>query len=240
MVKQVSKRRVNLFLSALGVVLLTGPAADASLQKYEMGLKTLSQFFTTSPKAQFFESADTGAALIDESGSNPILKKLVFGNSSPAGGITVIVPGLSGGFIFLKGFATQGPSPGQTGSGSTASSINWGNTIGWTITGGNFCHSIPSYICTLAQRADLATVPTPLISTNFDSGTWVFHGTGFTSDGFISFTSTTQPGTFGNANTWLRGQTDNDATVPAIPLLGIGAIGVSVIAMGIATARRQR
>lgn len=241
MLNRASRRFVAVLVIALGVGLLTGPAANASLQKYKISYSTLSHFFSTSPKAQYLSSADAGPGLIDESGPNPILRKLVYGNApGTSGGITIIVPELSGGFIFLNGFGLEGPGPDQTGTGSTASSIDWGNTIGWTITGGNFCHSIPSYVCNLAQRADLATVPAPLISTNFDSGTWVFHGTGFTSAGFITFTSTTKPGTPGNANTWLRGHADNDGTVPAIPLLGIGAIGVSVIAMGIATARRQR
>ena len=38
---------------------------------------------------------------------------------------------------------------------------------------------------------------------------------------------------------FLRGEKVNDGTVPALPLLGIGAIGVSVFAVGIASIRRR-
>ena len=37
----------------------------------------------------------------------------------------------------------------------------------------------------------------------------------------------------------VRGALSQDATVPALPLFGIGAVGVSVLAMGVATLRKR-
>ena len=79
--------------------------------------------------------------------------------------------------------------------------------------------------------------PVVLLSTNYDVGTWPFHGTGFLHpEGYINRTGTVN---LGNLVVFWRGKDLNDGTVPALPLLGIGAVGVSVFAMGIASIRRR-
>lgn len=240
MLDQAFGRSFAFVLSAVSAVLFTASAADAALKKYELGIVTLSQFSQASPRAEMIGNQVTGVGLIDESGASPILRKLVYGDdpNGPPGGITIEVPEIGSGFIWLSGRDLQGPSNNQVGTGATASSINWGNTDGWTITGAEFCHSVPAVICSFADREDLVTGDPPFISTNYDTGTWVFHGTGFVMpDGYITFTNTA--GGEGNAYTRLKGRVDTDGTVPALPLLGIGAVGVSVIAMGIASMRRR-
>ena len=229
--------RVRLFLVSLGIVALAAPAATGSLKKYDVRRSQQLHYFNTSPEVEFQSVLGLGKGLIDDSGAAPVLKKLLI-VSGGASGRTVIVPQLSGGFIWFNEQSILAPADNQTGSGSTASSITWGDLTGWTITGAVFCHAIPSYVCDLAQSVNDDTIDAVLISTHYDIGTWTFHGTGFTNpEGFIHRTSTSDEG---NLMYMLRGHEAADGTVPALPLLGISAVGVSVLAMGVASMRRRR
>lgn len=232
--------RLRVFLAGLGILGLIAPPADAALKKYALHGPSLIHYDNTSPEVSTVDSQHNPGevVLIDETGPSPVLKKLLsVAGSLDNTGVTVVVPQLSGGFIFIRQRSSAGPAPDQSGTGSTASSINWGNVTGWTLTGGTFCHAIPSYICNLAARVELETVPPPLNSTNYDFGTWTFHGTGFSLGEYISRTSTDATG---NSQVVFRGSLRADGTVPALPLLGIGAVGISVIAMGAASARRRK
>ena len=152
-------------------------------------------------------------------------------------GRTILIPQLTNGFVWVRQSVQEGPSGSQTGTGGTGSAITWGKLTGWTITGGGYCHSVPSYICDYAVAEDLATVATDFLSNNYDIGTWTFHGTGFTDNGYIY--STLSQATRNEVD-FLRGAARNDGTVPALPLLGIGAVGVSVFAMGVTSIRRRK
>lgn len=231
--------RLGVFLASLGMTAFVGQPADAALQKYTYITSNVSQYLSESPKYSQLDKASSGrsvALVADASGPNPVLKKYkgqIFGI-----GVTLVLPALSGGFIFVSQASSGGYAGDQTGSGATASSINWGNLTGSTTSGATWCHSIPSYICPLANRVDLATTAAPNVSTNYDYGTWTFHGTGFTMiDGLIAGTGRTNPG---NRRARTRGFPSNDGTVPAIPLLGISALGASVIAMSAAAMRRKK
>ena len=232
--------RVRLFLVSLGVVALAAPVATAALKKYDVTRSQLLHYESTSPHVEYQSQYLPGTkATIDESGPNPVLKKLVV-VSGAGGGTTVVTPALSGGFIWFNQEATQGPGNNQTGTGSTASSIVWGDVTGWTITGGTFCHAVPSYICSMADAAESDTLDAFLNSTHYDIGTWTFHGTGFVATPFVQRTATSVPWKPGNLQWFMRGSNAQDGTVPALPLLGIGVVGVSVFAMGVASARRRR
>ena len=126
-----------------------------------------------------------------------------------------------------------------TGSTTDGSAINWGQVSGWTTSGGTWCNANPTYVCDLAQVGLNNTIPSQLVSTNYDwsISPWTFHGTGFTSVGFLVRTSTDNLGN--QTNIW-RGGENQDGTVPAIPLIGIGAVGLSVFMMGLAGMRRNR
>ena len=232
--------RVRLFLVSLGIVALAAPGATASLKKYDWTRSQLLHYSATSPHVEYQSQFLPGSkAIIDESSGDPVLRKLVV-VSGAGGGLTVVTPALSGGFIWFNQEGLQGPANNQTGTGSTASSIVWGDTTGWTITGGTWCHAIPSYICSLALAVDQATLPNSIVSTHYDLGTWTFHGTGFgNSGGFVHRTGNNPP-EVGNLQWFARGTLAQDGTVPALPLLGLGAVGVSVFAMGVASVRRRR
>ncbi|MCH2173949.1 hypothetical protein MK489_24475 [Myxococcota bacterium] len=240
--------RLTGFMSALmmtlGVTSLSSSPAEAALKKYSLNRSQLLHYLQTSPRAEYRSTTSAGVGLVSDDGNgSPVLKKFTIGAGTLAGlpgGSTTITPGLSGGFIYYKATQFEGPPP-VTGSGAVDTSINWGNSASWSITGGIWCNSNPTYICDLAQVQLNATVPAELLSTDYDIGRWVFHGTGFTqpdeTDGFIWRTGPTAPG---NIRYWIRGEGDQDGTVPALPLLGLGTIGVSVIAMGVASIRRNR
>ena len=236
-----SSQRVRLFLVSLGLVALAAPAATGALKKYTVKRQMLLHYAVTSPHVEWRSLGGVGRAIVDESGADPILKKLVTIRTSSG---TTLVPGLSGGIIWFNRESVEGPGPDQVGTGSSASTITWGDVQGWTITGGTFCMAAPSYICSMAAAVHEETVDAALHSTHYDIGTWTFHGTGFrhqhsgeTSDGFIYRTAGSTPG---NLQYHYVGSPDQDGTVPALPLLGIGAVGVSVFAMGVASVRRRR
>jgi hypothetical protein len=231
----VVSQRMKLFLVSLGIVAFIAPSASAALKKYQVRHRIQLNYAETSPKVELRSSSGTGVGLIDESGASPVLTKLVL--TTGGGGRTTLVPSLTNGFIWYNQASKEGPSNGQVGAGTTGTNIVWGNLTGWTITGGTYCHAVPSYICDYAVAEEQATVTPDFLSNNYDIGTWTFHGTGFLDVGYINRTGKTG---LGNLQWFLIGIDKNDGTVPALPLLGIGAVGVSVFAMGVASIRRRK
>ena len=80
------------------------------------------------------------------------------------------------------------------------------------------------------------TTDPPSTSDFYDLGTWSFHGTGFSSVPFVSVAYTTS---FGNHSLAYRGALLSDATIPALPALGVAALG-ALLAGGAASALRRR
>jgi hypothetical protein len=151
---------------------------------------------------------------------------------------TTHVPGLSG-FIFRSRITEQGPKKGltTTGTGDTSTTIAWGLVTGWTITGGFWCHSSPTFMCWLTVGADLATTDPVLHSNFFDLGTWSFHGTGFTSVPYINEYPSPTSMTVGNAQYLLRGRL-SAGFVPAVPVVGVALLGASLLLAGARLSRR--
>jgi len=131
------------------------------------------------------------------------------------------------------GIGAHGPS--TTGPGTSA---EWGVTSGWTNTGRNYCVSSPVAICNNANFAHGQTIPPLLSSTTFYLGTWNFDAEGdySTENPYISATSN---GGLQNNRNDLRGAFQGSA-LPALPLVGFGALALSLAAIGIrATAGRK-
>lgn len=230
--------KIRSLLITAACATLCATSTQGALKKYEVRSVGIQEFEDTSPQINIQPGQGIGTAVVDNDGGsgNPLLKKLAL--IGAGAGQTVDLPGLSG-FIYLKTRSKSGPAPNQTGTGDVSSAIDWGIVTGWTITGGSFCNSVPATICDRAMIQDDETVPPALISNRFDLHEWTFHGTGFTSIPFLSFTSNNGV-TFGNTQTWLRGPLSQDGTVPALPLLGIAIVGMSVVTLGIAAVRRLR
>ena len=236
----------RVFLASFLTLLLGAFASHAALSKYRVRTTNLTEYNFNSPLIEIMtgqpHSGDPfGTALIDNDGGSgsPALQKFVLVSGGLLG-TTVDLPGLSG-FIYIKQGSKEFPLPNQIGTGQVASTIEWGVTTGWTITGGSFCNAVPSYICDSAMRADDETVPPPFTSSKYDIGEWRFHGTGFRGDPRLVQTNTrAAQGGLGNFQSIPRGVKRQDGTVPALPFIGMLAVGASVVAMGIATLRQRR
>lgn len=246
--------RRGIWLLVLPLLLAGLSPADAALKKYELFNTSFSNQGDEPPDGVHFPSAGPptpGSVILfdtDVPGSPRLRKIIDTGNVT----ITVPVPSLQTS-IFLSNNDRTGPgvtkylytgSDGDagpiftgTGNNGIGQTIRWGTTTGWSVTGNQWCHSIPAVICTFADRMDLATTDPPLESTFYDLGTWYFHGTGFTSQAFIQQYFTPS---FGNNQFIFRGAVVRDGTVPALQLLGIGVLGLSLATGGAVALRRSK
>jgi hypothetical protein len=221
-------------------------SSDAALRKYDVTFRgqVNSNNVVPNPNTGVFAVQDElSVALVDGgAGPNPVLRKFVRADNFT---ITTVVPGLLVGIFSSTNFR-EGPGviqqihgapvPAFTGTGTTATNIRWGIVTGWSISGQTWCNSDPAVICSLAMLMDQETVDPRFNSTSYDLGTWSFHGTGFTSVPFIGSAFTSD---VGNQTYWVRGFEKRDGTVPALPLVGVLVLGGSLIAGGVAAARRR-
>jgi hypothetical protein len=233
--------RIKYSLPVLAAILsCVASPAGAVLKHYSLSWLSISDFNTTNPTPDKYPPGkggpqSTDPAFIDDTNNgSPVLRRLLLTNETE---LTVNVPGLSG-FIFLSSIQEQGPKKGSsfTGTGDTSTTIAWGLVTGWTLTGGFYCHSFPSYICTYAGGSDLATVDRTLESPLYDLGTWTFHGTGFTSIPFVH--QIASPNSVGNNQYYLRGRLAG-GLVPALPVLGVALLGASLLFAGARLARER-
>lgn len=222
--------------AGLAASLATASPAAAILRNYLVHWTTIAEFNASSPSPdkdppEKDGSGSSGIGIVDDGqGSGfPVLRKLSLITAKET---TVDVPGLSG-FIFLSIGSDQGPRKGLafTGTGSTSTTIAWGIVTGWTATGGFWCHSSPSNICTFAQGMDLATAEPQFASPFYDLGTWHFHGTGFTSLPFVQQVAPPASMSVGNVQFQLRGRV-RAGLVPALPVLGLALLGASLLLAG--------
>ena len=184
-----------------------------------------------------FTLSDTGSGTITIADWNQ--QRIVLTDIPPAQLSAVFGPGS---YVFVDSRNTMQPTIGLTAPGSTApgGTVDWGVLGGWTATGLAFCIASPQTICTAgAQIPHGQTVPVPPVnSPTYDLGTWVFD-----SEGDFEAASTYIWGTFNggvsNQQSLLRGVFVGGG-IPALPLLGLGALAVSLVAVGARATLRRR
>ena len=131
--------------------------------------------------------------------------------------------------------------PGHTGTGSTApgGSVDWGVVSGWTRSGFTYCASSPATICTSGTQVPHGvTVATPPAqSSTYDLGTWTFDAAGDMSAAspYIFFTAN---GGISNGQYLVRGAFVG-GSVPALPLVGAGALALALGVVGVRGMRRR-
>ena len=108
--------------------------------------------------------------------------------------------------------------------------IEWGVTSGWTQTGRNFCLSSPVTICNEAGFAHGATVAPVLPSDTYNLGTWNFEGAGDYANE-QSYIQRTSNGGLQNSRYDMKGAFQG-ASLPALPLVGFGALALSLAVIG--------
>ena len=235
--------RFRLCLAALIVVGLLAQSASAVLDRYTVRNFSVADFAITVPKTQIRSNSEPGdgasqgdesTVVVDRAG--PTLKKLVI---VQVGASTFFVDVFNG-FIWFASNWRDGPKGEFTAiSGSINASnegvVDWGTLTAWAITGATFCNANPALVCGLGVASQLVSTDPVVRSAFYDTGDWTFHGTGFRANPFVFFTSTLG----GNSSIVLKGSLAPNASVPALPLLGIGALAASLFTMGVAVLRRK-
>jgi hypothetical protein len=232
--------RFTLGLS-LAAILAAADPAGAVLKHYGVHWTTISNFNTgPPPHPNKYPPAKDGSAPVsvgivdDTNNGSPVLKRLALILETET---TIDVPGLAG-FLFLSTLSEEGPKKSFTGTGDTDTAIAWGLVTGWSATGGFWCHSSPSNVCTYTNGRDLATREPVVHSSFYDLGTWTFHGTGFTSVPFVHQISLCEM-CAGNGQFHLRGRL-SAGLVPAVPILGVTLLGASLLFAGARLSRGGR
>jgi len=171
--------------------------------------------------SRFQSEGETIADLKPEDGLQTIFGPGAFVFIINVSTTTVAAPHVSN----TTGVGGHGPS-----STAPGGSAEWGVVSGFAVTGFAFCITSPTSICTNAGFAHGETLPRTLPSTSYDLGTWNFDGIGDmeAAQGLITRTSN---GGLTNNGARYRGAFVGSA-LPALPLLGFGALAVSLAIVG--------
>lgn len=222
---------------AILLALALAPAAVADVKTYSSdppggtpgdrltSTFTLSPKFIPAPKERKgdFQLTDAGLGVVTldaySQGADTIVDIDTTGRFGP------------GGFIFIISTGRGGPTAGQTGAGGTTSgsSIAWGVISGWTTSGVVFCLASPTSVCTANAFTHGVTVANTSTSSTFDIGTWSFDAVGdMTATPYI--TRTNNAG-LSNTQNLTRGALTG-SSLPAMPLVGFGALALSLLVVG--------
>jgi len=146
-----------------------------------------------------------------------------------------------GAFIFIDNFSTRtitASQPSNTsgigahGPSSTApgATTEWGVISSWAITGGRYCVSSPVGICNENGFSHGATIPAIVESQTYDLGTWNFDAEGDYEMAQFYIFRTSNGGLSNNQQLW-RGAFHGSA-LPALPMIGFGALAVALAVVG--------
>ena len=183
------------------------------------------------------ELTDTGGGTVSMTGFN--LTDVVYTNIQPPDLDGVFGPGA---FVFVTASASNGNSAlPQSAAGSTApgGSVAWGVISGFNNTGIAFCISSPQTICTEGAMVPHGiTGPLgPINSPTYDLGTWSFDDEGdMTASQYINRTNN---GGTSNGQRLIRGAYVG-AEVPALPLVGMGALALGFLVAGTRSVMRKK
>ena len=150
------------------------------------------------------------------------------------------VAGIIGATVQLHAENTISTAPNQTGAGSTAGTINWGNLTGWSQTGRLFCQTNCPGGCGAASGCkpfvgfDGLGPPAPLKATVFNTDPWVFTGDQFHATTFEIVSLGLGAVT---ANLQIGGRL---IAIPALPLAALGGLGAGLVYLGARALGRKK
>ena len=131
------------------------------------------------------------------------------------------------------GIGAHGPS-----STAPAGSAEWGIVSGFTVTGFSFCLSSPVSICNANVSPHGATAGAVLNSSTYDLGTWSFDSVG-NMEAQAPYIRVTATGGLTNVRHTLRGAFQG-TSLPALPLMGFGALALGLSVVGFRTIRARK
>ena len=192
------------------------------------------------PAGQFNPANNFGSFFLeDDAGGTVTMTSGVWGSTGIAAATlntTGFMGNPPGAYLWIRSNNTTGPADGQTAPGATTSQIDWGVLSGFTATGSEFCKSTPPALCTFIGRIEDGSQSSVLPSSTYDIGTWTFDGAGdFDHSGYIRGT---QNGGISNTVTYLNG-TFFGASLPALPLIGFGALALGLGIAGVRASRKS-
>ena len=144
--------------------------------------------------------------------------------------------------MFITSDAPRSPTLGTTHPGSTAptGTVDWGVLSGWVNSGISFCISSPQTICTGgSQIPHGVTTPSPAPnSPTYDLGTWAFDAEGDFA-ALAPYINQTNNGGTSNRQFLLKGAFVG-GSIPALPIIGAGALTLGLLVVGARTTLRKR
>jgi hypothetical protein len=241
--------RFHSLLIALGAVVLAG-SAEAAVKLYNQSPDNGSagDFINTAtnlcPPAQTSPNRIAGFTELNDDGTGTVTLnnvQLELTQLIDLGPDQLVLTFGPGAFIFIdsatttvatanqtsntSGIGAHGPSgtaPGET--------TEWGIITGWIQTGFQFCVSSPTAICDGANFAHGATILPVMPSDTYNLGTWNFDAEGdYEAANF--YVQRTSNGGLQNSSYLLRGAFQG-ASLPALPLVGFGALALSLAVIG--------
>ena len=130
------------------------------------------------------------------------------------------------------------PTP-ATGSTAPGGTVAWGLISSWSQTGSGFCISSPQTICTGGSMLPHG-ITTPLsgdLSPTFDLGTWTFDAEGDMAAAG-NWIHQTNNGGSSNRQRLIKGAYVG-ASIPALPLIGAGALALGLLVAGTRSVLRK-
>lgn len=236
--------KLRILLAGVAALLLAQPAF-ASLKAYTITGDQSTLFPTCGTVLR--PNTQSGSATISDNGNGtPTLVELNSQNifTDVVGGtVTSAVPGTT---VSLNSRTVASPAPGQTGTGSTTTTILWGGLTGWTQTGRLNCTTNlpgggtpPPSSCVLFVGFEGTGPPAPLKSSTFNTDPWTFTVTTGERFDAPSVEFVELGGGAVEANIQIRGGLLPDNPVPALPLIGVAGLGAALLYLG-ARAIRSR
>jgi hypothetical protein len=244
-------------VTMLVLFLLTG-SAHAAVKSYDSSAANglfgdvLNSATNLCPPVQTRPGQVQGSARLVDDGTGTVTLEhlnvltLFFGDLGPDQLAITFGPGA---FVFIDSRASQQPTTphlsntsgiGAHGPSSTApgETTEWGILSGWTATGYRFCVSSPAGICNNAGFTHGVTVIPIVNSDTYDLGTWSFDAVGNYQNA-APYVFSTANGGLQNIRYALRGAFVG-ASLPALPLVGFGALAASLAVIGARATTRRR
>ena len=232
---------------AVAAVLTVASSAQAVVKTYDSSVANglpgdfINATTNLCPPVQVSPGLLNGNTTLDDDGAGSVsldtsIQLTTIIDLGPDQLVTTFGPGA---FIFIDSKSSRVNNPpggsvhasvGPGDSTAPGGSVEWGVVSGWSYTGAQFCLSSPVTICNQAGFAHGATISPALTSGTFNLNTWAFDTEG-DFENVIPYIERTSNGGLQNSDYLMRGAFSG-SQLPALPLIGFGALALSLAVIG--------